>query len=214
MSTHFDLVVFDLDGTLVETREDLAASVNYALRATGIPELAVETIVHFVGDGALKLIQRSLGENNDRALCDEVLEAFLGHYEGHCTEKSLSYPGVAEIIPGLSPLPLAVLTNKPAGPTDIILNALGLKACFGNVIGGDSEYGRKPDPAGLLAIISGSQVQPARTLLVGDTSVDVLTARNAGCQCAGVQYGFRPGDFIKDPPDYLLGEFSDLLKVL
>jgi len=214
MSTDFDLVVFDLDGTLVETREDLAASVNYALRATGIPELAVETIVHFVGDGALKLIQRSLGENNDRDLCDEVLETFLGHYEGHCTEKSLAYPGVAEIIPGLSPLPLAVLTNKPAGPTDIILDALGLKACFENVIGGDSEYGRKPDPAGLLAIISGSQVQPARTLLVGDTSVDVLTARNAGCQCAGVQYGFRPGDFTKDPPDYLLGEFSDLLKVL
>ena len=214
MNTHFDLVVFDLDGTLVETREDLAASVNYALRATGNPELAVEAIVHFVGDGALKLIQRSLGENNDRALCNEVLKVFLDHYEGNCTEKSLAYPGVAEIIPGLSPLPLAILTNKPAGPTEIILDTLGLRTYFGNVIGGDSEYGRKPDPAGLLAILSGSQVEPDRALLVGDTSVDVQTARNAGCQCAGVQYGFRPGDFVKDPPDYLFGEFSDLLKVL
>ena len=214
MSTQFDLIVFDLDGTLVETREDLAASVNYALGATGLPELDVETIVHFVGDGALKLIQRSLGGDSDEALCDEVLKIFLGHYEDNCTEKSVAYPGVKEIIPGLSPLSLAVLTNKPAGPTEIILDSLGLKACFGKVIGGDSKYGRKPDPAGLLEILSGTQVEPARALLVGDTSVDVRTARNAGCPCAGVQYGFRPGDFVKDPPDFLFDEFSDLLKVL
>ena len=213
MPGKYDLLVFDLDGTLFETREDLAASVNYSLRKMGLKELPLETVVQFVGDGAAKLIQRSLGGEATESLCAEGLRIFLNHYSRNCTKLTEPYPGVAELIPGL-PQSLAVLTNKPEGPTQSILEVSGLGAYFKIIIGGDTAHGRKPDPSGMLSIMSELSVEPERTLLVGDTSVDVETARNAGCDCAGVKYGFRPGDFIKTPPDYLLEEFPGLLKVI
>lgn len=214
MSSEFDLVVFDLDGTLVETREDLAASVNYALEVSGLDGHPVETICHFVGDGALKLIQRAVGQDADQRLCEDVLRIFIEHYTEHCTDQSRPYPGVREIIPRLSPLPLSVLTNKPSVPTGMILDRLNLAVNFSQIIGGDSEHGRKPDPAGLLSLVAEAVVSPGRTLLVGDTKVDVQTARNAGCKCAGAKYGFRPGDFNSHPPDYYLEEFQDLLEIV
>ena len=213
MPGKYDLLVFDLDGTLFETREDLAASVNYSLRKMGLKELPLETVVQFVGDGAAKLIQRSLGGEATESLCAEALGNFLDHYSRNCTKLTKPYPGVAELIPGL-PQSLAVLTNKPEDPTLSILEVSGLGAYFKIIIGGDTAHGRKPDPSGMLSIMSDLCVEPERTLLVGDTSVDVKTAKNAGCDCAGVRYGFRPGDFIKTPPDYLLEEFSELLKVI
>lgn len=214
MPANFDLLIFDLDGTLFETREDLASSVNYALGKEGIEELPLETIVQFVGDGAAKLIQRSLGVSASELLCKEVLETFLEHYADHCTGATRPYPGVAEIIPDLGSRALAVLTNKPSGPTESILKTSGLQPYFKRIIGGDTAHGRKPDPAGIFSIMEDLGVEPSRALLVGDTSVDVKTARNANCRCAGVKYGFRPGDFDQDPPDYLLNEFEDLLGIL
>ncbi len=114
----------------------------------------------------------------------------------------------------LAPARLCVLTNKPIAPTREILDKLALGSYFEDVIGGDGDLGRKPDPAAILSLIAKSKTIPERTLLVGDTSVDVLTARNCGCQAAGVQFGFRPGDFINYPPDYLLSSFLDLPGVL
>ena len=110
----------------------------------------------------------------------------------------------------LAPARLGGLTNKPIAPTRKILNKLGLAPYFEDVIGGDGDLGRKPDPAAILSLIEKSAAAPERTLLVGDTSVDVLTARNCGCQIAGVQFGFRPGDFLNYPPDYLLSSLLDL----
>ena len=110
----------------------------------------------------------------------------------------------------LAPARLGVLTNKPIAPTRKILNKLGLDPYFEDVIGGDGDLGRKPDPAAILSLIEKSAAAPERTLLVGDTSVDVLTARNCGCKIAGVQFGFRPGDFLNYPPDYLIGSLLDL----
>jgi phosphoglycolate phosphatase len=214
MPANFDLLIFDLDGTLFETREDLASSVNYALGKEGFEELPLETIVQFVGDGAAKLIQRSLGDRATDLLCKGVLDTFLEHYADHCTGATRAYPGVAEIIPALNSQALAILTNKPSGPTESILEASGLQQYFKQVIGGDTAHGRKPDPAGIFSIMGELGFDPSRVLLVGDTSVDVKTARNANCRCAGVKYGFRPGDFDKDPPDYLLNEFKDILAIL
>ena len=206
----FDLIVFDLDGTLVETREDLARSVNCALEAEGLPCHPIETVVRFVGDGALKLVQRSVGAGFPDETCQRVLASFLEHYLEHCTDHAECYPGALEVLPMLAPARLGVLTNKPIAPTRKILNKLGLDPYFEDVIGGDSDLGRKPDPAAILSLIEKSAAAPERTLLVGDTSVDVLTARNCGCQIAGVQFGFRPGDFLNYPPDYLLSSLLDL----
>ena len=210
----FDLIVFDLDGTLVETREDLARSVNCALEAEGLPIHPMESVVRFVGDGALKLVQRSVGVGFPDETCQKVLASFLEHYLGHCTDHAECYPGVLEVLPMLAPARLCVLTNKPIAPTREILDKLALGSYFEDVIGGDGDLGRKPDPAAILSLIAKSKTIPERTLLVGDTSVDVLTARNCGCQVAGVQFGFRPGDFINYPPDYLLNSFLDLPGVL
>ena len=206
----FDLIVFDLDGTLVETREDLARSVNHALEAEGLPSHPMETVVRFVGDGALKLVQRSIGAGFSDETCQKVLAGFLEHYLGHCTDHAECYPGAIEVLPMLAPARLCVLTNKPIEPTLKILDKLSLSSHFESVIGGDGALGRKPNPAAILSLIKESKTTPERTLLVGDTSVDVLTARNCGCKVAGVQFGFRPGDFINYPPDYLLGSFLDL----
>lgn len=214
MNTKFDLLIFDLDGTLVETREDLAISVNVALASEGLPVLPMETVVRFVGDGALKLVQRSVGEGFPDSIYESVLGAFLSHYQDHCTDHCECYPGVEATLEQLEPLRLSVLTNKPIGPTTRILDHLKLSSCFDQVIGGDHELGRKPDPAGLISLIESAGASPARTLLVGDTSVDVLTARNAGCNVAGVQFGFRPGDFAEHPPDYLLDAFPGLIDIL
>ena len=177
----FDLIVFDLDGTLVETREDLARSVNCALEAEGLPRHPMETVVRFVGDGALKLVQRSVGAGLPDETCQKVLASFLDHYLGHCTDHAECYPGVLEVLPMLAPARLCVLTNKPIAPTREILDKLALGSYFEDVIGGDGDLGRKPDPAAILSLIAKSKTSPGRTLLVGDTSVDVLTARNCGC---------------------------------
>ena len=210
----FDLIVFDLDGTLVKTREDLARSVNCALEAEGLPIHPMETVVRFVGDGALKLVQRSVGVGLPDETCQKVLASFLEHYLDHCTDHAECYPGGLEVLPMLAPARLCGLTNKPIAPTREILDKLALGSYFEDVIGGDGDLGRKPDPAAILSLIAKSKTIPERTLLVGDTSVDVLTARNCGCQVAGVQFGFRPGDFINYPPDYLLSSFLDLPGVL
>ena len=214
MNTECGLIVFDLDGTLVETRDDLACSVNHALGESGLPRHPVEVVVQFVGDGARKLVERSVGPGRKGVIYDEVLDAFLSHYIEHCTDRCALYPGVAEALESLAPLPLCVLTNKPLGPTERILQALGLAPHFQSVIGGDSDFGRKPDPAGLLHLIEAAGVAPESSLLVGDTRVDVLTAREACCFCAGVRYGFRPDDFMDCPPDYLIESIEDLPAIL
>ncbi len=214
MNTECGLIIFDLDGTLVETRDDLASSVNHALGESGLPRHPVEAVVQFVGDGARKLVERAVGPGRKGVIYDEVLDAFLSHYIEHCTDQCTLYPGVAEVLESLAPLPLCVLTNKPLGPTKRILQALGLAPHFQSVIGGDSDFGRKPDPTGLLHLIEAVGAEPESSLLVGDTRVDVLAAREACCRCAGVRYGFRPDDFIDCPPDYLIDSMEDLPGVL
>ena len=214
MKTEYGVLVFDLDGTLAETRVDLALSVNHALGESGLPRHPIETVVQFVGDGARRLVERAVGPGEKDEIYDEVLDSFLAHYTEHCTDQCEACPGVAETLGRLAPIPLCVLTNKPLHPTEKILQALDITPYFQMVIGGDSDFGRKPDPAGLLHLIETVGVPPGRALLIGDTRVDVLTAREAGCFCAGVRYGFRPDDFIDYPPDYLLEDMKDILEVL
>lgn len=214
MNPRYDLLVFDLDGTLVETREDIAKSINAALRQSGLPEHPMDKIVRFVGDGASKLVERAAGAGQTNTIRETVLDDFLQHYGSHCTDLCHCYPDVPDVLEQLSSLPLGVLTNKPLEPSMKILKSLGIEKYFSSVIGGDSEFGRKPDTAGILSLMESAKATPARTLLVGDTSVDVLTARQAGCDIAGVQYGFRPEDFPANPPDYLLDTFKQLLSIL
>ena len=209
----FDLVVFDLDGTLVETRQGICDSVTHALITLGREPIRLETVVGYVGDGARKLMERCLGGHSEGDDVERALRLFIEHYVDHCEVGSELYPGVSQALEALEDLPLAVLTNKPRTPSERILDDLGLRARFRELVGGDGETPLKPHPAGLLGLIERWGTTPARTLLVGDTSVDVRTARRCGAAVAGAMWGFRPRDFEAEPPDWRLESFAGLLSL-
>lgn len=208
----YDLFVFDLDGTLADTREDIASSVSNAFRSIGLEPVPVEVVTRHVGDGARKLLARCLGESAPEELVDRALAAFLDDYATECTRRSRLYPGVLEALEALQPKPLAVLTNKPHLHSTRILDALKVARFFGAVIGGDSLPRKKPDPAGLEWLLDRFGCARERAVLVGDSKVDIETARAAGAAAAFVTYGFQPDAARDHPPDHVLGSLLDLVR--
>jgi phosphoglycolate phosphatase len=202
------LVIFDLDGTLIDSRLDLVHSVNAALRHIGRPELPDDVIASYVGDGAPILIQRALGgEAVDEALIRKGLAYFLSYYREHKLDHTTVYPGIAGALAAIQgsangrPRKLAVLSNKPVVPSRAIVEALGLGKFFSQVYGGNSFATKKPDPEGALKLLEESGVRPEQAVIVGDSHVDIETGRNAGLWTVGVSYGFAPhtlGDAIPD----------------
>ncbi|MEO6096177.1 MAG: HAD-IA family hydrolase [Fibrobacteria bacterium] len=183
------LLVFDLDGTLADTRKDLARSVNHALGSMGFNPLSLETVVDFVGDGARNLLLRSLaaggaaGKDETAAVdIDAAVAAFLDHYRSHCLGETAAYPGVQDSLEKLPGYRKAVLTNKPEAPARTILTGLGLVSHFSRILGGDNPYGQKPDPAALRQIMRAEGVLPEETLLIGDGIQDLHAARRASCR--------------------------------
>jgi phosphoglycolate phosphatase len=215
------LVIFDLDGTLIDSRLDLVHSVNAALRHIGRPELPEDVIASYVGDGAPILIQRALGgEVVDEALVRKGLEFFLSYYRAHKLDHTTVYPGVAEALAAIQnsasqsqnggPRKLAVLSNKPVGPSKAIVEALGLGQFFSQVYGGNSFPTKKPDPEGARRLLEEYGVQPQQAAIIGDSHVDVNTGRNAGMVTVGVTYGFAPHTLQDEPPDVLVDHPSEL----
>jgi phosphoglycolate phosphatase len=215
------LVIFDLDGTLIDSRLDLVHSVNAALRHIGRPELPDDVIASYVGDGAPVLIQRALGgEEVDEALVRKGLEFFLSYYRAHKLDHTTVYPGVAAALAAIqnlaapssngSPRKLAVLSNKPVIPSKAIIDALGLGQFFSQVYGGNSFSTKKPDPEGARRLLEEYGVQPQQAAIIGDSHVDVNTGRNAGMVTVGVTYGFAPHTLQDEPPDVLVDHPSEL----
>lgn len=208
-----DLVVFDLDGTLVDSSRDLADAVNALLAEEGGAPLDLTQVTAMVGEGAAVLVRRALAAAGFHPERPGALERFLAHYDERLTAHTRPYPGIPEALAALrtQPLTLAVLTNKPQRQTVEILERLGLAAAFADIIGGDTAAGRKPDPTGLLKLVTRSGTSPAATILVGDSPIDLATARRAGTRICLARYGFgyrfEPdgfrGDelFIDTPPE-------------
>ncbi len=214
------LVIFDLDGTLVDSRLDLVHSVNAALRHIGRPGLPDDLIASYVGDGAPILIQRALGgETVDEALVRKGLEFFLSYYREHKLDHTTVYPGIAEALAAIqhsangAPRKMAVLSNKPVNPSRAIVEALGLGPFFSHVYGGNSFPSKKPDPEGARKLMAENGIGPEQGAMVGDSQVDVRTGRNAGLWTIGVTYGFAPDTFEGDPPDVLVDSPSELATV-
>ncbi len=214
------LVIFDLDGTLIDSRLDLVHSVNAALRHIGRTELPDEVIASYVGDGAPILIQRALGgEAVDEAVVRQGLQFFLTYYREHKLDHTTVYGGVQQALTAVqnavngSPRKLAVLSNKPVGPSRAIVEALGLGSFFTQVYGGNSFATKKPDPEGARKLMEECGVCAKETAMVGDSHVDIETGRNAGLWTVGVNYGFAPHT-LKDPePDVLVDQPSELADV-
>lgn len=204
------LLVFDLDGTLVDSKEDLANSVNHALVEFGLVPLPRWLIYGYVGNGATMLIGRSLGPEREEILPD-VLGVFLDHYRRHLLDTTVAYPGVERSLRERGrAYEMAVLTNKPVEMTREILDGLSLSRYFAEVRGGDSFGSKKPDPEGLLSILDARAASPAESLMVGDSVNDVLAGRGAGVATCGVTYGLGADGFAEHPPDFTIDRFPDL----
>ena len=214
------LVIFDLDGTLIDSRLDLVHSVNAALRHIQRPELPDDVIASYVGDGAPILIQRALGgEVIDEALVRKGLEFFLSYYREHKLDHTKIYPGIIDALGALQssgngvPRKMAVLTNKPVNPSRAIIEALGLGKYFSQVYGGNSFTTKKPEPEGALKILAETGVRPEQAVMVGDSHTDVHTGRNAGLWTLGVTYGFAPHTLAQATPDVTVDEPRELATV-
>jgi phosphoglycolate phosphatase len=215
-----ELVIFDLDGTLIDSRLDLVHSVNAALGHIGRPELPENVIASYVGDGAPVLIQRALGgEKIDEAIVRKGLEFFLSYYREHKLDHTTVYAGVAEALATIqnssngSPRKLAVLTNKPVIPSRAIVDALGLSRYFAQVYGGNSFESKKPDPEGARTLLEETGVRPEQAAIVGDSHTDIETGRNAGIWTVGVTYGFAPQTLEDASPDVVVDHPEELAKV-
>jgi len=218
------LAIFDLDGTLIDSRLDLVHSVNAALRHIGRPELPDEVIASYVGDGAPILIQRALGgEAVDQALVRKGLEFFLSYYREHKLDHTTVYPGIADALAAIQDSSngasqavarkMAVLTNKPLIPSRAIVGALGLGPFFTHIYGGNSFATKKPDPEGARKLLEETGVLPDQAVIIGDSHVDIRTGRNAGLWTVGVTYGFAPHTLGECPPDVLVDSPPELAEV-
>jgi len=210
---HGRLIAFDLDGTLIESRRDLADSANELIAQLGGSALSVEAVTAMVGEGARVLVSRALAAAglDDRP---DALPRFLGIYDRRLLNHTHLFDGIVDVVSRIRGARVAVLTNKPISPTTRILDGLGVRALFDDVIGGDGPYPRKPDPTGLLALMQTADSRPEQSLLVGDSAIDLETAHRAGVRCCIVTYGFG---FRRDrvaSADWLVDDAAGLRRVI
>ncbi len=215
------LVVWDLDGTLVDSELDLAHSINAMLRQFKRPELPVETIGTFIGDGAPMLVRRSLGDPNDEGFVKEALEYFLLYYREHKLDNTYVYDGILPALHaigaarnGTPARKQAILTNKPVRPSRDIVAGLGLGEFFAQVYGGNSFETKKPDPLGAKTLMQELGATPGESVMIGDSQNDSLTAKNAGMWSIGVTYGFSPESLKHAPPDVVVDTPEEIAQVL
>lgn len=208
------IIVFDLDGTLIDSARDLAESIGEMLEGYGAPSLPLSEVVEMVGEGAPVLVRRALARVGLTAAPDDALARFMQIYDRRLADHTVAYPGVHDSLSmAMRRGPLAVLTNKPLGPSIGILEMLALRGFFSRVIGGDGEYGRKPDPTGLLAL---QALAPAdRLVMIGDSPTDYKVAVNANCPFVFARFGFGASKFSAPPETpYVIDHVRELDRVL
>jgi phosphoglycolate phosphatase len=208
--TPVDLLIFDFDGTLIESKWDIATAVNLTLSELGLPLRSQEEIFGFVGDGVKRLLRLSVGEEN-LVRYEEALKVFRGHYLAHCLDRTCFYPGVEAVLAHFAGKHKAVATNKSLEYTTRILQGLGPHH-FAYVVGGDNGFGLKPEPGMLLKVMEALNVSKERTVLVGDSTNDINGGHNAGIKVCAVGYGMgnrekmaacKPDWFIEKPEELI-----------
>ena len=211
------LIVFDLDGTLIDSRRDLAESTNEMLASYGATPLPLDDVAAMVGEGARVLVQRALSAAGLDHAEPDALSRFREIYDRRLLLHTQPYDGIEDVVRQLGMQhTLAVLTNKPTPPSVRLLEAFGLAASFRRVIGGDGDVARKPDPAGLRALMSEFGSGPRHTWLIGDSMIDVDTARRAGTRMCVALYGFGQlrGELVLDGTEATVGAPAEILRVV
>ncbi len=211
-----DFLIFDLDGTLIDSKLDLAHAVNAARAHFGLPPLDLDTVGTYIGNGAPVLIRRSMWPDASDEDLRKALDYFLAYYSEHKLDNTCAYPGIPEALEELhrDGVGMAVLTNKPVRVSNGILEGLGLGKYFSRIYGGNSFEQKKPHPIGVDTLLAEAGVPRDRAMIVGDSSVDVRTARNAGVKVCGVTYGFQPESFATDPPDMMVDRPAELARAI
>jgi phosphoglycolate phosphatase len=207
-------LIFDLDGTLIDSERDLVDATNATLRHLHRPELPYATVSSYIGHGVANLVARALGAEASPQQNSAAMKFFLPYYDAHKLDFTRAYPNVPEALAQLAPRPMAILTNKPRVMAQQILTALGLAKYFAIIYGGDSFPAAKPAPAGVHAILAELSVAPEDVLYIGDSQVDVQTARNAAISVAIVNYGFGQRDRATLPADLYLDRLTDLIPLM
>ncbi len=211
------VLIFDLDGTLIDSKLDLALAVNAARKHMGLDALPEEQIFGYVGHGAPMLIRRALGSVATDENVESALQYFLQYYREHMLDNTVPYPGVREALEELdrrtgsgTAMQMAVLTNKPVRFSQMILDGLGMSRYFRYVYGGNSFEKKKPNPIGVETLLRDFGAEVREAMMVGDSEIDVQTARNAGIWACGVTYGLGSDGLVQHPPDLLLDNLADL----
>ncbi len=208
--SQIQLLIFDLDGTLLDSAEDLALSVNAMRSMMGLGSLSHALISTYVGQGVMHLVRRALGDKVAQEDVERGLKLFLDYYRAHMLDHTVPYPGVRETLAELRGRTLAVLTNKPARFSRDLLAGLGMAHYFAFIYGGDSFSQKKPDPVGVVKLMREARVAPQQTMMIGDSDTDMLTGRNARVWTCGVTYGFGAHTLESAPPDMTIGDLRDL----
>ncbi len=206
------LLIFDLDGTLIDSREDIRTAVNLTRSRYNLPQLPIEIVSDYIGDGLRKLLERAL--EDVEADIDEAIRTYVGFYMQHLHDKTMPYPGVPDGLRALHHArhKLAILSNKPSQQCRALLDHFGISCLFAEIVGGDDHTLLKPNAESLLAIMRRTGFSPTDTWMIGDSKNDIETARRAGARSAFVTYGIgRPGD---EPPDESFDTFDELVRFM
>jgi phosphoglycolate phosphatase len=209
------LIIFDLDGTLIDSKRDLVNSVNATRTFAGLTTLADDVVASYVGNGAPVLIRRAFPDVSDVEHA-RLLRHFLDYYRDHMLDATTLYPGVREALDRLhaAEIAMAVLTNKPVRFSVGLLEGLRIDTHFFRIYGGNSFEEKKPNPIGIRMLMEESGAVRERTLMVGDSAVDILTARNARVPACGVRWGFQPESFATTPPDFLIDDMREIVELV
>lgn len=206
------LIIFDLDGTLVDTAQDITNALNHAVEPFGIPPLSIGETTALVGEGITRLMEKVLGDRYG-ALGAEVQGRFIEHYTGHLTEYSAPYPNVRETLERLEGLKKAVISNKRENLSRRLLEALDLDRHFALVVGSDTVSERKPSALPILHVLSALGAGPGESIMVGDSNYDIEAGKRAGLKTVAVTYGYRDRSVLKDA-DHMIEDMGELIPLL
>lgn len=208
-----ELIIFDLDGTLIDSSEDIAWAVNMTLRQIGFEGLSYQAIKERIGWGVKMLLEKVLPEEK-QDLLEEARSIFMGHYSGHLLVKSKLYPGVMDVLNHFKNQKLAVATNKPFNLTEKILDGLNISGYFKKVVGGDGVQNKKPAPEAIEIILRELRVSPENSVFVGDSKIDIEAGKKAGIITIGAAYGFRGRQELEEAgADVIINDIKELISV-
>jgi phosphoglycolate phosphatase len=206
------LILFDLDGTLVDTSQDITTALNYALKQHGMQALSVQDTIKMVGEGITRLIEKVIRDEKLH-MRDEIIKIFIKYYSEHLTDYSREYPYVRETLDQLSGYKKAVISNKRESLSVELLENLDLLKYFNLVAGSDTTSEKKPSPVPIFYIMEKLETKPYESMIVGDSSFDIEAGKKAGIKTVAVTYGYRERQYLKDA-DYMIDSLKDLISLL